>query len=137
MCKKVFRLFALSFCLLVSGGVCASVWDLWADEDEELNMKSPSYTIKRKNEKSASRLSKTSITGKAGSSSFKPIESAGSIGYNPDESFFDINSLDNKKPIVVCRHKGCTELNDKMTRNYLFNVITIKIKSKEYAQNAN
>ncbi|MBR1545036.1 MAG: hypothetical protein IJ638_03790, partial [Alphaproteobacteria bacterium] len=55
--------------------------------------------------------------------------------------FFNVDGLNNQKPIVICRQKGCTELNDKMTRNYLFNAIAnllyVNNKTKVYLCEAN
>ena len=53
-----------------------------------------------------------------------------------ESDFFNVDELNNRKPIVICRQKGCTQLNDKMTKNYLFNSIAnllyVNNKTKVY-----
>ena len=114
MYKKFLKLATIYLCLFTSFNANASFWDAWFDEDEEA-----SYTSKSRK------------------------KSRGEMGYSEygSQSFFDVDALNNKKPVVICRQKGCTELNDKMTRNYLFNVIAnllyVNNKTKVYLCEAN
>ncbi len=65
----------------------------------------------------------------------------GEVVSSGETDFFDIDELNNRKPIVICRQKGCTQLNDKMTKNYLFNSIAnllyVNNKTKVYLCEAN
>ena len=127
MYKKFLKLFTICVCLFVSTEVFASFWDAWSSEDEELNMKPASNNSRRNYAKKSS----------------KDKENYGEIGYDAydSENFFNVDGLNNQKPIVICRQKGCTELNDKMTRNYLFNAIAnllyVNNKTKVYLCEAN
>ncbi len=113
-------------------------WDLWADEDEEVNMKtgnSNSFSNKKSNAKKESRNnSAKKRTGSSRSSSSNNTTYYTTISDN--DSFFDIEEINNSKPIILCRQKGCTELNDKMTQSFLFNslanLLYINDKTKVY-----
>ncbi len=150
MYKKSLKSVVAFLCLFVSTSVFASVfdssiWNYWKNEDEELNMMGTSYangegsSSKTKNNGAKKSGKKKNM---AGAQDAAILGSEGSIGFDSyNFSSFKVNDLNNKKPVVVCRQKGCTELNDKMTRNYLFNVIAnllyVNNKTKVYLCEAN
>ncbi|MBD5398106.1 hypothetical protein HDR60_01195 [bacterium] len=137
MIKNIFKFISLFVCVfsIMESYSSASFWDLWEDEDEEINMKdgntsSSKYDkrTKRNNSKSTSRK-------------YSARQESSYTSLMNGETFFDINEINNSKPIVICRQKGCTELNDKMTQNFLFNslanLLYINDKTKVYLCEAN
>ncbi|MGN0929521.1 MAG: hypothetical protein ACI4N3_02680 [Alphaproteobacteria bacterium] len=131
MIKNIFKFISLFVCVfsIMESKSSASFWDLWNDEDEESNMKyGNNSSSKSRNSKSKSRK-----TSNKEESSYTSLMTG--------ETFFDINEINNSKPIVICRQKGCTELNDKMTQNFLFNslanLLYINDKTKVYLCEAN
>jgi hypothetical protein len=64
------------------------------------------------------------------------VAAGAGAGARGDAAFFDTVRANTFKPIVLCRQKGCTTLNDKMTESYLFNSIAnllyINDKTKVY-----
>ena len=107
----------------------SSFWDFWNDEDEEANMKSPKKPL-------SSDTTTKDVKDKL--NQIKDIENYlyPSTNSQLTGGFFDINAINNSKPIVICRQKGCTELTDKMTQNFLFNslanLLYINDKTKVY-----
>ncbi len=142
MYKKLLKLCIVCSLLFVSTGVTASMWDAWADEDEEFNMMGTAPQIGSGKNSNRKKSNKTNVKKSAYQTTYTSSyqDSEGSIGYD-SQSFFNVDSLNNQKPIVVCRQKGCTQLNDKMTRNYLFNAIAnllyVNNKTKVYLCEAN
>ncbi len=142
MLKKIFCLLVLflSMAVMRNNSVSASFWDAWANEDEEENMKNPSTSSTKKMIKN----NKTS-TLKTTKNETKNVTEKTYVTMSDEtitqDAFFNIDSLNNEKPIVICRQKGCTELNDKMTRSYLFNAIAnllyVNNKTKVYLCEAN
>ena len=142
MLKKIFCLLVLflSMAVMRNNSVSASFWDAWANEDEEENMKNPSTSSTKKMIKN----NKTS-TLKTTKNETKNVTEKTYVTMNDEtiaqDTFFNVDSLNNEKPIVICRQKGCTELNDKMTRSYLFNAIAnllyVNNKTKVYLCEAN
>ncbi len=136
MYKKFLRLIVILITLFVcktNSLNASSIWNLWANEDEELNTNGTSFSekpiIKSKNNSNYLVNKKNS----------NKQESTYDNLYN--SSAFNVNDLNNEKPIVICRQKGCTQLNDKMTKNYLFNSIAnllyVNNKTKVYLCEAN
>ena len=122
---------SLSACEDVSfGDVMDSNSDFWRhwefEDEEEIAM------IKSDDKASWGRNSSTYTRG------YKP---SGSGTVMPNSDMGASIDFDNQKPIVICRQKGCTELNDKMTTSYLFNTIAslfyINNKTKVYMCEAN
>ena len=142
MYKKLLKLCIVCSLLFVSTGVTASMWDAWANEDEEFNMMGTAPQIGSWKNSNRKKSNKTNVKKSAYQATYTSSyqDSEGSIGYD-SQSFFNVDSLNNQKPIVVCRQKGCTQLNDKMTRNYLFNAIAnllyVNNKTKVYLCEAN
>ena len=142
MYKKLLKLCIVCSLLFVSTGVTASMWDAWADEDEEFNMMGTAPQIGSGKNSNRKKSNKTNVKKSSYQTTYTSSyqDSEGSIGYD-SQSFFNVDSLNNQKPIVVCRQKGCTQLNDKMTRNYLFNAIAnllyVNNKTKVYLCEAN
>ncbi|MBP3615272.1 MAG: hypothetical protein J6J27_00020 [Alphaproteobacteria bacterium] len=142
MYKKLLKLCIVCSLLFVSTGVTASMWDAWTDEDEEFNMMGTAPQIGSWKNSNRKKSNKTNVKKSAYQATYTSSyqDSEGSIGYD-SQSFFNVDSLNNQKPIVVCRQKGCTQLNDKMTRNYLFNAIAnllyVNNKTKVYLCEAN
>ena len=142
MLKKIFCLLVLflSMAVMRNNSVSASFWDAWANEDEEENMKNPSTSSTKKMIKN----NKTS-TLKTTKNETKNVTEKTYVTMSDEtiaqDTFFNVDSLNNEKPIVICRQKGCTELNDKMTRSYLFNAIAnllyVNNKTKVYLCEAN
>ncbi len=145
MYKKLFKISIISLSIFLYGINVghASIWDLWANEDEELNSTGSSVsktkTTKKRKSTNSNSTKKTSSKDDSLFSFFtNDKEEENEVIYeNPNPvSSFDIDALNNQKPIVICRQKGCTELNDKMTRNYLFNSIAnllyVNNKTKVY-----
>ncbi len=60
---------------------------------------------------------------------------------NENNVNFELGTIKSLKPVVICRQKGCTELNNKMTTNYLFSTIARLLyandKTKVYLCEAN
>ena len=142
MYKKLLKLCIVCSLLFVSTGVTASMWDAWTNEDEEFNMMGTAPQIGSWKNSNRKKSNKTNVKKSAYQATYTSSyqDSEGSIGYD-SQSFFNVDSLNNQKPIVVCRQKGCTQLNDKMTRNYLFNAIAnllyVNNKTKVYLCEAN
>ena len=142
MYKKLLKLCIVCSLLFVSTGVTASMWDAWANEDEEFNMMGTAPQIGSWKNSNRKKSNKTNVKKSAYQATYTSSyqDSEGSIGYD-SQSFFNVDSLNNQEPIVVCRQKGCTQLNDKMTRNYLFNAIVnllyVNNKTKVYLCEAN
>lgn len=142
MYKKLLKLCIVCSLLFVSTGVTASMWDAWANEDEEFNMMGTAPQFGSWKNSNRKKSNKTNVKKSAYQATYTSSyqDSEGSIGYD-SQSFFNVDSLNNQKPIVVCRQKGCTQLNDKMTRNYLFNAIAnllyVNNKTKVYLCEAN
>ena len=136
MRKNAFKFITIFICLffVMINNSFASFWDYWADEDEESNIN-----------KSSSKFISTDTTTKDIKDKLnnaKEIENSlyqsrnANYSKSNNNAFFDIDELNNSKPIVICRQKGCTELNDKMTQNFLFNslanMLYINDKTKVY-----
>lgn len=136
MRKNAFKFITIFICLffVMINNSLASFWDYWADEDEEANIN-----------KSSSKFISTDTTTKDIKDKLnnaKEIENSlyqsrnANYSKSNNNAFFDIDELNNSKPIVICRQKGCTELNDKMTQNFLFNslanMLYINDKTKVY-----
>lgn len=135
MIKTILKFISLFVCVfsMTTNHSSASFWNLWEDEDEEVNMKEGSVTSKSSSKKTSSKSTSRQSTVQGQNSSYKSLMTG--------ETFFDINEINNSKPIVICRQKGCTELNDKMTQNFLFNslanLLYINDKTKIYLCEAN
>ncbi|MBD5405427.1 hypothetical protein HDR59_02660 [bacterium] len=148
MIKNISKFILLLVCsfFIIETNSSASFWDLWENEDEESNMKSDSvsknYTneTRNKTDKSSKTTKQSSTTTKKTTQRYE-TKTTSYTGMTTDETFFDINEINNSKPIVICRQKGCTELNDKMTQSYLFNslanLLYINDKTKVYLCEAN
>lgn len=142
MLKKIFCLLVLflSMAVMQNNSVSASFWDAWANEDEEENMKNPSTSSTKKmieNNKTSTLKTTKNETKNVTEKTYVTM----SDETIAQDTFFNVDSLNNEKPIVICRQKGCTELNDKMTRSYLFNAIAnllyVNNKTKVYLCEAN
>lgn len=130
----------LSMAVMQNNSVSASFWDAWANEDEEENMKNPSTSSTKKmieNNKTSTLKTTKNETKNVTEKTYVTM----SDETIAQDTFFNVDSLNNEKPIVICRQKGCTELNDKMTRSYLFNAIAnllyVNNKTKVYLCEAN
>ena len=140
MLKKIFCLLVLflSMAVMRNNSVSASFWDAWANEDEEENMKNPSTSPRTRKQKSKTTSNSSSTKIESATEKTYVTMSDETIA---QDTFFNVDSLNNEKPIVICRQKGCTELNDKMTRSYLFNAIAnllyVNNKTKVYLCEAN
>lgn len=119
-----------------------SFWDLWANEDEEANMKTGNKASSS-NRKSNTKKESRNYSSKGNSSQTRRTSTTTNNNtttyyttLSDNDSFFNIEEINNSKPIVLCRQKGCTELNDKMTQSFLFNslanLLYINDKTKVY-----
>lgn len=165
MHKKFLKIAVISASILLykANSVYAGFWNAWANEDEEVNTKSssgkasPSNKYSSQRNVSSTRTSSTVINNTYNNTSYninsatsKNNVSANAVSYEylgdgsgtmAGQNIFNVDAVNNQKPIVICRQKGCTELNDKMTRNYLFNAIAnllyVNNKTKVYLCEAN
>ena len=106
----------------------SNFWRHWEFEDEE-----EIAMIKSSDKASWARNSSTYTKGYDKSSGKENSSKMGDA--------IVVDDLNNSKPVVICRQKGCTELNDKMTKSYLFNTIAslfyVNNKTKVYMCEAN
>lgn len=136
MKKNSFKIGSIFMCLflMIASNSYASFWDLWANEDEEENMKMPSSKVISSDTTTRNVKNKLKNAKEIENSLYKSRNAT--YASSDNDAFFNIDEINNSKPIVICRQKGCTELNDKMTQNFLFNslanLLYINDKTKVY-----